>query len=87
MSGERAFKISNNCINQDTGKHLCPGDIVTYPKDLNTFEMSRHLAEGNMVPLTKKNTTEKAIIKPKETRTKPKPKKRASIRKKATVSK
>jgi len=87
MSGEKKFKIVKNCINQGTEKNLCPDDIVIYPKDLNTFEMSRHLAEGNMIPLTKKDTTEKAIKRPGETRSKPKQKKRTIVRRKKTLTK
>jgi hypothetical protein len=85
MSGERVLKVVKECINQDTGKRLYPGDIV---RSISIMEMSRHTAEGNMIPVTKKDTTEKAIMKPRETRTKPRPKKKSSgLRKKITATK
>jgi len=42
------LKFTKGCINQDNGRLIKAGDVLT---DLSDFEVSRHLAEGNAVPV------------------------------------
>ena len=58
------LKIVKNCINQDTGRLMKPGDIA---RDLSDFEVSRHLAEGNAVPIIDAEV-ERAVASPPEKR-------------------
>lgn len=46
--GRKKFKVVAPCINQDTRQELQPDDIV---EGMSAFEIGRHLAEGNIVPL------------------------------------
>ncbi len=59
-----SYEVVQQCINQDTKEKLKPGDIVD---NLSNFEIGRHLAEGNIIPVVEKKI-KKAIIKPPETR-------------------
>ena len=69
-------KIVKGCINQDTGRLLKPGDIVP---DMSEMEFSRHLAEGNAVPVTDAEI-ERAVAAPPEKRRR----RRGSTKKKTT---
>jgi len=58
-------KIVKPCVNQDTKKRLEPGDVVN---DFSAFELGRHFAEGNAIPI--RESMERAVDTPAETRTK-----------------
>ena len=58
------LEIIKHCVNQDTGRLMKPGDIA---RDLSDFEISRHLAEGNAVPITDAEI-ERAVAAPPEKR-------------------
>ena len=61
---EKQFKVVRGCINQDTGRLMKCGDTIY---KLSEFEISRHLAEGNIVPLPTEKV-EKAVAAPPEKR-------------------
>ncbi len=42
------WRVIKSCINQDTGRKMEPGEIVC---ELSAFEIGRHLAEKNMIPM------------------------------------
>ena len=42
------LKFTKGCINQDTGRLIKAGDVLS---NLSDFEVSRHLAEGNAIPV------------------------------------
>lgn len=58
------FKVVKPCVNQDDGSRLKPDDIIT---EFSDFERSRHLAEGNVIPLAD-SKREKAVSKQPEKR-------------------
>ena len=58
------LEIIKHCVNQDTGRLMKPGDIVS---DLSAFEIGRHLAEGSAVPFVEKEI-ERAVAAPPEKR-------------------
>ena len=45
---ENRFEVLRPCINQDTGRKMKPGETIS---GLSSFEMGRHLAEGNIAPV------------------------------------
>lgn len=57
-------KVIKACIDQDTKKKLEPGDIWQPSSD---FELGRHLAEANVVPVDD-TVVERAVVTPPETR-------------------
>ena len=59
-------KVIRACIDQDTKKRLEPGDIWQPASD---FELGRHLAEANVVPVDD-TVIERAVTAPPETRPK-----------------
>ena len=64
------YKVVNKCINQDTKETMYPGDKV---KNLSHFELGRHLAEGNIVPINGRSV-ERAVSDPPEKRKRGRPK-------------
>jgi len=71
------LKFIKSCINQDTGRLIKAGDEMA---DLSDFEIGRHLAEGNAVPVSDA-TVERAVKTPPETR-----RRRTTGRKKKNVT-
>lgn len=60
------YKVIKPCVDQDTKKKLDPGDSWSPSSE---FEMGRHLAEGNIVPIDDR-VIERAVNEPQETRKK-----------------
>jgi len=69
---ESKYKVVRGCVNQDNKRLMKIGDIIY---SMSAFEIGRHLAEGNIVPIPT-DEIERAISAPPEVR-----KKRRYIRK------
>ena len=61
---ESKYKVVRGCINQDTGRLMKADDII---HTMSAFEIGRHLAEGNIVPLPNIEI-ERAVAAPPEKR-------------------